>query len=426
MKQSSNSQGQPTQKTKSWRRTAPTPGSPETINKDGRKYYWCQKCKRWTETHGTADHKVGFKKDDQNNNSNSYANVAAASLAVDPSLWYCPMPAFNFMDFIIELFKLWFGLFVYLQVSPLVVTFVQYLTPLLQVHKRDLLMLSLSPLLTLVLYYFISWIMPQENKRKKKSSRWHRRMYQQHVRREVRRYRRRRSRSPPPRVGRQYPLRLRRQGIYNHRSQAPTHLDQAAINIMRDLRFELRRPPTTFMRHPNSASGPSVPRHRRRNRRQRHIHPRRNQDENDVQFPAPPPINPIVCMATTSSDATPSSTWSSLLKSALQAPARFVNSMKRSDAFPIVWDSGASHCVTFDKGDFVSEIEDLGMLTKVQGIYSGLEVTGVGVVQWSIHAENGGLRHLLLPTLLVPKCKMRLLSTSVLLRTYPGEVINQH
>ena len=255
------------------------------------------------------------------------------------------MPAFSSMVFIIELFKLWIGHFVYLQVSPLVVTFVQYLTPLIQMHKRDNLILSLGPLLSLVLYYFISWIMPQENKRKKEGSRWHRRMYQQHVRREVRRYRRRRSRSPPPRVGRQYPLRLRRQGIYNHRSQAPTHLDQAAMNMMRDLRFELRRTPTTFIRYPNSASGPKVPRRRRRNRRQRHVHPRRNQDENDVRFPVPPPGNPIMCMATTSSNATSSSTWTSLLKSALQAPARFVNSMKRSDAFPTVWDSGASHCV---------------------------------------------------------------------------------
>ena len=78
LKQSCNSQGHPTQKTKSCRRTTPTPGSPETVDKDGRKYYWCQKCKRWTETHGTADHKVGFKKDDQNTNSNSYANVAVA------------------------------------------------------------------------------------------------------------------------------------------------------------------------------------------------------------------------------------------------------------------------------------------------------------------------------------------------------------
>jgi hypothetical protein len=36
------------------------------------------------------------------------------------------------------------------------------MTPLVQVHKRDLLMLSLGPLLSLVLYYFISWIMPQD------------------------------------------------------------------------------------------------------------------------------------------------------------------------------------------------------------------------------------------------------------------------
>ena len=131
-------------------------------------------------------------------------------------------------------------------------------------------------------------------------------------------------------------------------------------------------------------------------------------------------------MTTSSDTTTPPSRWGRLLRTALQAPARFVNSITGNESFPLVWDSGASHCVTFDKNDFVSEIEDPGILRRVQGIYSGLEVKGIGLVQWSVHAENGQLRHFNLPTLLVPKCKMRLLSTSVLLRTYPGEVITQH
>ena len=53
-------------------------------------------------------------------------------------------------------------------------------------------------------------------------------------------------------------------------------------------------------------------------------------------------------------------------------------------------------------------------------------MTGIGTVQWSILDEKGGLRHLRLPALLVPKCESRLLSTLVLLHHYKGEHLIQH
>ena len=73
-------------KKKNWRKTAPATGASETITKEGRKYYWCQTCKRWTETHSTATHVVGFGKGDKDKSTDV---VASASLAIDPSAWLC-------------------------------------------------------------------------------------------------------------------------------------------------------------------------------------------------------------------------------------------------------------------------------------------------------------------------------------------------
>ena len=154
---------------------------------------------------------------------------------------------------------------------------------------------------------------------------------------------------------------------------------------------------------------------RRHGRRQRHRNPSR------TSVPSVPGELPTVFTATT-----PASPFNRLLHTALQAPRRLVNAMTGNGSFPVIWDYVASHCVTFEESDFISEIKDPGALRRVQGINSGLNVTGIGMVQWTIHDESGGLRHLQLPALLVPQCTARLLSTPVLLRTYPNEHLIQH
>lgn len=40
-----------------WTRIAPKDGEPTTITKYGKPFYWCATCKRWTQTHGTDQHK---------------------------------------------------------------------------------------------------------------------------------------------------------------------------------------------------------------------------------------------------------------------------------------------------------------------------------------------------------------------------------
>ena len=100
--------------------------------------------------------------------------------------------------------------------------------------------------------------------------------------------------------------------------------------------------------------------------------------------------------------------------------------MKRDTSFSVIWDSGASHCITPHIRDFVSPLNDPGVLQRVKGLNATLKVKGMGTVRWTMHDEKGGLRHFELTALYVPQCHYRLLSTSSLLQVYKGEHLIQH
>ena len=83
--------------------------------------------------------------------------------------------------------------------------------------------------------------------------------------------------------------------------------------------------------------------------------------------------------------------------------------MDPSDTFTVVWDSGASMCVTFDKEDFVGPIQPLPSKSTINGIANNLRIEGKGTVSWPILDTNGNLRDLKLPAYYIPKLKQRLL-----------------
>jgi hypothetical protein len=119
-----------------------------------------------------------------------------------------------------------------------------------------------------------------------------------------------------------------------------------------------------------------------------------------------------------------------LLRMALQAPSRFRNAATVSpkDPFsppqriPIIWDSGASVSITPIKSDFAN-LEPPSRTIQLRGIARHLTIEGQGTVAWSLHDASGSLRTLLLPAYYVPSIKVRLLSTTSLLQTYPNESI---
>ena len=106
---------------------------------------------------------------------------------------------------------------------------------------------------------------------------------------------------------------------------------------------------------------------------------------------------------------------------ALQAPTSLKRAMPRGGAFPVIWDSGASVCVSNDRRDFVGPLKSPGLMTTLSGLAKGLRIQGKGEVLWAVADTTGTHRILRLPAFYVPASPVKLLSTSVLIETYPNE-----
>jgi len=111
------------------------------------------------------------------------------------------------------------------------------------------------------------------------------------------------------------------------------------------------------------------------------------------------------------------------MKAATQHPRALCDSMKKEDTFTIIWDSGASNCISFDRNDFVGPLQPVEGNAICKGITNGLRIEGVGHVLWSVLDTSGQLRHLKLPAYFIPKLRQRLLSTTVFKHTYPNNKI---
>ena len=111
------------------------------------------------------------------------------------------------------------------------------------------------------------------------------------------------------------------------------------------------------------------------------------------------------------------------LKAALMHPRALIQQL-RGSIFPIIWDSGASVCLSFNRDDFVGPLEKpTGAFRTTECVGTTLEVEGVGHVAWTVTDSTGMLRTLKLKALYVPKSKVCLLSISTLLQCYPDEQI---
>ena len=109
---------------------------------------------------------------------------------------------------------------------------------------------------------------------------------------------------------------------------------------------------------------------------------------------------------------------------ALMAPYKARAEMSEHDSFTIVWDSGASRCVTNNLDDFISPPRSPGLLKTLSGMASGMRIKGEGIVEWVVMDEFGRPRTLRLPCLYCPSSPVKLLATTILLRTYPEEEVN--
>jgi hypothetical protein len=89
----------------------------------------------------------------------------------------------------------------------------------------------------------------------------------------------------------------------------------------------------------------------------------------------------------------------------------------------VIWDSGAIITISNDKRDFVGGIKKLGLITQLKGIAKGLRIEGQGHVILVMHNANGYLRKVRVPAFFVPKCRVKLLSTTSLLQEHKNQTI---
>ena len=98
--------------------------------------------------------------------------------------------------------------------------------------------------------------------------------------------------------------------------------------------------------------------------------------------------------------------------------------MSSTNDFPIIWDSGASICITHDKADFV-DFSSSTDLEEIQGFANAQKqrIEGSGTVAWYVNDAKGRSRELRIPAYYIPTSRVRLLSVGTVLKRYPGEEI---
>jgi hypothetical protein len=111
------------------------------------------------------------------------------------------------------------------------------------------------------------------------------------------------------------------------------------------------------------------------------------------------------------------------LRLAWQHPAALQAALTKEESYEVIWDSGASMCISYDKNDFTGPMEKVSTVSWIKGIVKGLKIQGKGHILWAFHDTQGQLRSLKVPAYYVPNCRIRLMSTTCLLQTYPDEQI---
>ena len=434
----------------SWKTIAPAPGASNSVTKDGKTFFWCGKCGRWTTTHDTAKH-TGKRE--------PTAAVASTSLVPDPSVWCTEIakdPVWRMLlPYIVTLFLGYFAASIF----PIVVLFVeQHGNSILQftiISLRDILRSVVayhcaipSVLLWAVLYVLVLYVGcmtpgPEDSSGQRKI----RRRWFQKQKNEVRRSRAR-SRSPGSirdhNLHRRYPRHLRDQGKFCLRngeyftSDGKSFGQKAAWDRIFDSYFPPKHPAKApAAKNLQLASVPVA------NRTQKQRQPLKLRTPRQVTRPCPPPpapglrVDPTLCSPTQSqlravhAIATQvdvayvaCADTSMMMRMILQAPARLRDALPNEATYPVIWDSGASISISPDRGDFVGPISTTGPIKRLRGISKGLSIMGEGHIMWMFLDTEGKLRSIKVPGYYTPDSKIRLLSTTSLLQSYPNEKIS--
>ena len=452
-----------------WKLTAPKSGESSTKEVNGRTFYWCAKCGNWSPTHGTDSH-TGKSAPKSNTPPTYLAALDASAWLVDTDVSAsCPISISNVILYLYMVLSLWMlsGLPTP-QWNDLLSGFSDLCSVSLKSWYQLLPFLSWSNVLVLMapVTWFICgyaacyWThsnpepfnpidhsvvhsrLVRRAEAKQKKPKWKLKSIKGH------------------RLCKSYPHRLRKENVFNTRSATPT-LNERKFGAMIDDwisdhqgSIQQPRPTRQHSHHPKKAGG-------RKHWKNHWRHSKSMNRQHDVMHRQPHAFGPF-CQplkykvhSTTTPRHLPSHKFTTrqgnsirnraaevwmlgakvghasmdMAKSvALLAPLKFKAALNISSqptskckTHAVVWDTGASICITPDKEDFISYSTDSD-LRSVKGMSgSATTIAGKGKVLWSIHDANGMLRQFKLEAYHVPSAKIRLISTSTLLNTYQGE-----
>ena len=426
-----------------WKYQPPGPGDPQTKHVNGHNYQWCEACQRFSTTHGTATHRGPKPTDDSKDTSAPQTNY----LVVDPSAWCLPLDlcgppswASVFRHLILPFFSSsMFLVIVALVFGWVLGTMTTPMDILLHLKSNFAWYLTLGNIGTLLHGSRSLGRHSVNNATSAKPPdpgplpRWARRKGPRFRRRIARRLaphctprhrpRRRKNQVAHNKAARQGLAKRRRQRWYNHHSDLATLLSSYSKSL------EFRWVPSPVEEGEGNASnspfrsamaGSNIPRrrttkYRPRGRGRFGLTAKQKSELN--HFPNRQLTSAFMGFSPIAVDLPQS------LKAAMTALQESRQILGKDGSFPVIFDSGASISVSPYESDFVGELKKPSLTRRLQGIAKGLEIKGEGHVAYSFQDVNGMLRTIKVPALLVPKCQVRLLSTSSYLQTYHGETI---
>mgnify|MGYP003546497441 FL=1 len=91
-------------------------------------------------------------------------------------------------------------------------------------------------------------------------------------------------------------------------------------------------------------------------------------------------------------------------------PSAFAAGLDAGEAFPVIWDTGASYTVSPCTADFIDGIQPLATPIVLDGLATGLAVQGHGTVRWVVRAVDGTFKTVEMGAFYTPRGRSRLLS----------------
>ena len=412
-----------------WKLVAPADGESHVKTVNGKVFKWCAKCMNWTTTHNTQTHTGSSQK-----KSRKQEVPQTNLVAWEPSAWLSemdtstpPVPQpWTYVHLLLMIyFSFTFVYFIHLAIPDLPAYFLTTLKTA-QHNWYDWLMNGIAPSFWFSLGYGIRSLHQCQGPPfnavidATPMNREERRHYFKKPKWKPGKFKSARDHKLTP----SYPLRLRKDNVFNSRSFAPTCKARRSLD---------------FINHHTQ----SQQQHRQycasHNFKNQHYHAKRscvykpkgiNTTRTNPNFNLTKRqlnqiysnVKQVLILGTKLTEEAKdlARQVSSLSPSAFKAE---ISNHSKCKTFPVIWDTGASVCVTPDKDDFINykESSDISEVRGLGGKSSS--VVGQGEVLWSMHDSNGTLRHLKLPAYHIPQSKARLISTNALLRTYDGERI---